>query len=112
MQIDLPKQYTSWVDFWDAICDASGQECETVVVVDGRDVILDDDPIAGSEYRVRDIKDNALEELLQDRYTKKEALQLFARLRLMVYDQLSPTNGLGETLSRLKRIILTQAKNQ
>ena len=96
---DLPKKFNTWVEFLDSI-NYQDLRPNHLIIIDG---------FSGS---ISEIKNNALDELLSERFEKKAAMILLSRLHLMLYDQMTPQNKIGECLSKIKRIILTQSKTE
>ncbi len=115
---ELPKNFKTWVEFYDEVRRLGlRDDFMEVHVTEPSDVepeINDSPCLVRAEmpkyktYLIRDIKDNALEEVLAERMSKKEIIyftqEVKQNLRDLKYKEGHP---LFATLSRVKRILLT-----
>lgn len=112
---ELPKQFTTWVQFWDEIVKQGLDKNHSAI----RIFLNEDEKLRDRErlltvprYSVEFVKNAAFEELLQDRLSideiKKWTYKIEYSVRYIAAGE-EEQNDILETLGRVKRILLTQS---
>jgi hypothetical protein len=106
---ELPKHFKTWVQFWDEVVKLELHKTHETVKIffndEEREQEKEFDRTA-NRYSVDFIKERAFEELMQDRLERKEVLNFVYGAERVFYNYEST---LLPTLSRVKRILLTQS---
>lgn len=115
---ELPRRFKTWVEFYDKLKESNLLEgYESVIYIEepkvnvkvNNDVFPKKEKEVELRFLVRTIKDNALEELLSDRLTKDDVIKFTQQVERSL-DYSGKSQWIAQTLSTVKRILLTQSK--
>lgn len=110
---ELPRNFSTWVQFWDEVVKHELHTTHESVQIffneEERRRAKDFEKNA-TKYSVAYIKDRAFEELMQDRFERKEAIYWTREVERTIRNSgFMEKSTLMENLGRVKRILLTQS---